>query len=544
MEGGWDDLSFHLGRVNTGSRLSRRAGLSDSQTSRLDMEALQGYNQDGSYSLRGTRPFQGADEHRHRSRSFRQTDDHNQIVSTLQTHRQAAREDEGQQSGTGQQRRRYPKMRRPVESARLVHEHGSSHFAVPDVHPQSHGEYTQPYAGQQDYEGYQLHGTQGSYQAPMSMEQLNAAYSQNMSLGRSVRPFDLNQYGDGAIDLNQYSDGGIDLNRYDDGTIDLNQYGGDDNDLDGYADEGHADVHYDVGAGTSQTATPGEIMIRPRRRDRKEVKITLDPNGNQDILYNEIIAQGIAPPDDMLQQLISAPQPVFLPNEYTLRVHPHFPYTCDDEFVYKSLSDNQTLLIMDMIRQVRPYESVAIRKALGTRLTASLAKLFLSGNKELIEYAIETFYPRYINKKKGQMLHEAWMTGMNDTQRKTVVERFADETGEPTDRIRELFIKSNITQELAMELLNTRPGLLVITAAEKGLKTERDDRALPWQEGASKIQRAAFMQRMVGTGIKLRTARQLLQRRSVSSGYALHMLRLDDAEFKLRIGKLRGVNFE
>jgi hypothetical protein len=293
---------------------------------------------------------------------------------------------------------------------------------------------------------------------------------------------------------------------------------------------------------SSRRMSIGRLNWREKvRRQREEAvaRLATYPT-NPDKAMNEALQDGIPLSQAVEEILVAAAQPESLEWEYTLHVHPHFYWTTPDEKVYVSLSNNQTLFITDIIRQVRPYGADTIRKALRERLYPATAMKFLSGDPNLTKEAVEEIYQRDHFATRDSSFVD-WMAGMIDSQRRHVIERIARATGLPTDSLREWFLKLKIDSEQAGTLLTCDDGKLWRYITEYDLdKAPVDERSLDWQSGTSKIQRAAFMQRITRTtGITLDLARKLLVRhRKTSSGYALSMLRADYGTFSAEMACL------
>ncbi|UZJ53685.1 hypothetical protein CBS101457_003005 [Exobasidium rhododendri] len=354
------------------------------------------------------------------------------------------------------------------------------------------------------------------------MDQLGAAYAHNMNLAPS---------GDYPSHMYQSSEGGYSHHMPHPG-FQAHQEGV-------VAHTPQQDDHHT--AGQCEAATTSTVKVRRKKKQPTEEASKYPPN--PDDVYFEKMTLGISLTAAEEAALISAPQPLIPPIEYTLRVHPEFYYQSADELVYSSLSDHQGLLIMDLIRQIRPYGADTIRKALGNRLKARLAREFLSGDMQRVEAAVEKFYPRDVQRKINYT-HDNWMTGMTDDQRRYVIERIAAQTGQATDALREYFLKRDYTPEVAWEFVEADDAALMLLIDKYEPFAPVDIRALPWQGGASKIQKTAFLQRMTSTNISLAHARVLLQEKWIKTGYCLEMLRASEQEFRQKMGELRNVDLE
>ncbi|UZJ50863.1 hypothetical protein CBS101457_000183 [Exobasidium rhododendri] len=368
--------------------------------------------------------------------------------------------------------------------------------------------------GQQWYHGnYASYDQSGSQHPLMNMDQLSAAYAHNLDL--NIAP-----------SYNTYEDN-------DDAADETYTPAEDIADQRGY---------YTGGASAS---TPNLLPRVPKSKSKKHSRADSSqvPDflaNNPDRILNDQLSEGIPLTEAQAAELVSAPPPVLHASEYTLRVHPTFHYTHPNEMAYKYLSENQSLFLMDMIRQVRPFSANAIRKSLGARLRAKLAVEMLSGDEERVNSAIEKFYPRDTPKQKDLYTHDDWMTNLPDILRKSVIERLAERTQQSADGLRELFAAQDFGTDVPHELLTATDDEKYMVVVEKyGLYVGPTKKALPWQHGSSKIQRAAFYQRANNTGIKLNRLRALLQDPQIEEGYCLRMLRLDDQHFRAEIAKLK-----
>ncbi|UZJ53688.1 hypothetical protein CBS101457_003008 [Exobasidium rhododendri] len=223
-----------------------------------------------------------------------------------------------------------------------------------------------------------------------------------------------------------------------------------------------------------------------------------------------------------------------VPWEYALRVEPftYAHYDDPDELVYPRLSEAQRSVIFHYVYAVRPYAPNTMSHKLSERLTADLARQFLSGDADEAKNALEQMLPNHVRKKR---MFVPWMYPFDADQRRLIVKKMADATIQDADDILELMLANQVPPEIADQMLNApTPELCRDLAATWQLYTPNKPRMKPWQMGASTLQRKALTQRMISTGLIIKEhLYDNLKKKKVPPGYGLVMLRVqDDDEFK------------
>ncbi|UZJ50761.1 hypothetical protein CBS101457_000081 [Exobasidium rhododendri] len=212
---------------------------------------------------------------------------------------------------------------------------------------------------------------------------------------------------------------------------------------------------------------------------------------------------------------------------YTLKVDAQFEYADTNDLVYWRLSDNQKLVIVEHILQVRPYTSRNLRKRLDGCLTVPLAHDLLSTDTSRIDAAIQDLFP--INDQESR----SWMTGLSKEERIQVIDSLADATLQSSEDLRDLFLAKNIAPSVAREILNASSKEDLVSIARKyGLFLRLNPRDRPWQKGANQLQKKAIVQRMMNSGIvDPLVCYDFLKKRKVPEGYGLKMLKVNDETF-------------
>ncbi|UZJ50764.1 hypothetical protein CBS101457_000084 [Exobasidium rhododendri] len=243
------------------------------------------------------------------------------------------------------------------------------------------------------------------------------------------------------------------------------------------------------------------------------------------------------PADDQRRNTPSYQPDPFSDGEYTIQFSPTFRITDPDGNVYKSLSTLQKTIIVDRITQIRPYSSSATRKTLERYLTAQAACDMLSSDVDRIEQGVETIYSMYQGKKGYS--DPLWMEGLKNADRRLVIKRVADVTIQPTDGLRERFLRLNLGPDVAAGILaGTDADIWQIVMARQIFATV-DPRAGRWQKGCSRLQRTAVLERMVATGMKEDAARALLTKDRIPEGTGLALLRADDRTFRSMVKNIK-----
>ncbi|UZJ50777.1 hypothetical protein CBS101457_000097 [Exobasidium rhododendri] len=233
-----------------------------------------------------------------------------------------------------------------------------------------------------------------------------------------------------------------------------------------------------------------------------------------------------------------SPHEYTIPREYIYPVSRTFPYTTLQDLVFHRLSSTQKTFVVDRILQIRPYFTDSIRKKLARKLTAQLALDILSEDAGKIEAAIDKLYRIDVQKQKSYT--DPWMTGLSNAQRRQIIAKFAEVTKQNVDLLREMFLRDNVTPQLALQIRSATDEECMQLAKQNGLLYEENERRAPWQKGATHMQKKALVHRMMATG-ELRNTQcwALLEKRFVPSGYGLQMLRADDDDFHKMMWMLR-----
>jgi hypothetical protein len=222
---------------------------------------------------------------------------------------------------------------------------------------------------------------------------------------------------------------------------------------------------------------------------------------------------------------------------YSFKFSPHFDPPTDGGLVFEQLGMDQKLILKNRLSQIRPFTPDSIRSGIINRLDLLSAQQLLSNSQEEIKEAAQRLYP--INRKKKK----AWMTGLDDEQRRAVIQRLAEATQQATDDLLKLFIdaKNPVRHNVALKILNATSGMEIDEIADKyGLRVVESKRNLPWQKGASQIQRSAVLQRMESYGLSSSYCYELFAQTLHPTGFGLVMLKANDEEFK-RIMRAFGV---
>jgi hypothetical protein len=238
--------------------------------------------------------------------------------------------------------------------------------------------------------------------------------------------------------------------------------------------------------------------------------------------------------------IVRAPPPLLHPEEYTLQIDARFRYNNEDDKVYENLSPDQTMLITELVRSIRPYSAEVIRRALAGKMEVPMARALLSGDIHRIEAAIDTFYPIDVQKRRRN--HLPWMYRLTNTERKRVIERMAEATQEPTDLLREAFLREQISPASARRMLTaSREERVAFARRNELIREDIWAGHRPWKKGMSGIQRKALLQRILQTRISIGHARNLLQDARYDPGFGLACLRADEQTFTRMMMELRNV---
>ncbi|UZJ50759.1 hypothetical protein CBS101457_000079 [Exobasidium rhododendri] len=238
-------------------------------------------------------------------------------------------------------------------------------------------------------------------------------------------------------------------------------------------------------------------------------------------------------------QLVAQPDAAW--KGYQLKVSPDVSAEHGHDLVYQSLDDDQKLLIVRLIHQVRPYTAAHLRQRLALTLTLDLARMLLSGDEHRVASAVEALYPFHSFKKRNVT---AWMRPFTDPQRIQIMEKLAEATGQSIDELRDLFIASSVPSSVASKILHAQTTEEVKAIAEAyNLVVHQHLFSRAWQKGLSQLQRRALLQRMLGCGVQEASyCYDLLRKKKVPRGYGLKMLQADDDEFANIMDWLKGQN--
>ncbi|UZJ50893.1 hypothetical protein CBS101457_000213 [Exobasidium rhododendri] len=243
------------------------------------------------------------------------------------------------------------------------------------------------------------------------------------------------------------------------------------------------------------------------------------------------------------EQNTPAPTPYWYiaPWEYSQRVDTEFEYDNLEDYMYARLDDDQTRLIVDRIKEIRPYRDDAIKKKLINHMRVPEAKALMSDDTREVEKAVNELYP--IDMKKRRSTHDPWMTGLTNEQRRQVMAKLADATQQPVDTLLDFFLKQKITPGVAWAILQAASKEEVVALARNLNLLVTEERAQSkWQKGMGQLQRRALLYRMKTTGKVIDDARsyKMLQKRFVPSAFGLKMLRANDEDFVKMVLWLKG----
>ncbi|UZJ50858.1 hypothetical protein CBS101457_000178 [Exobasidium rhododendri] len=224
-----------------------------------------------------------------------------------------------------------------------------------------------------------------------------------------------------------------------------------------------------------------------------------------------------------------------------LPISPHFDYHSEDELVWTCLSTEQKLVVTDRVHEIRPRKAPNLRQRLSDKLTAKSAKELLGDNLSEIEAAVNQLFPLERSKKSKAKPVKTWLTGLENWQKRAVINKVARDTLQDTERLRDRFLDNKVTPEQALHLLNALPEDCRRMAAALDLIMPDFETCLPWQKGLSKLQRKALLHRMMTVGRRCeKTSYDLLERRKLPPGYGLKMLEANDADFLYIMRCLKG----
>ncbi|UZJ50888.1 hypothetical protein CBS101457_000208 [Exobasidium rhododendri] len=204
------------------------------------------------------------------------------------------------------------------------------------------------------------------------------------------------------------------------------------------------------------------------------------------------------------------------------------PYSNDD-LVYHLLTEDQRVSIIDRVHQIRPWLHDRIQARLKNFMKADYALRLLSAEETVVEAAIEEWFPD--NRiRKGRF---PWMTGFTPLQRRLIIQKFADATGQRTDYLRDLILENHAGPDLASQIYHaTMDGCREI-ATTCNFLTRENARQRVWQNGVSHIQKLAIEDRLMRYGgLDRAKIWEILGKPSVPSGYGIAILRADDLQFR------------
>ncbi|UZJ50861.1 hypothetical protein CBS101457_000181 [Exobasidium rhododendri] len=288
-----------------------------------------------------------------------------------------------------------------------------------------------------------------------------------------------------------------------------------------------ASYHSDLNVNYNQAA-----FTHPRMQQQLEEEHAGEDDIEQEA-PSEMQSEIVLPPSS--HGVITRVGPYLRPSrsEYKLTADPYIANLVLNEprqSVYKILSDNQSTIILELLRSVRPYSARSIQNIFAKRLNAYHVWELLSGDEQRVKNAIELFFPS--EKKKINTEFTPWMIGLTDAQRIQVIEELAEATDQPSDLLRENFLTHMIPPVVAIDLLNlTTDEERVAFAHLHGLYFKADTRATEWQRGLSKYQRESLFQRMTLYGLAYKHCLVILRRHSATPGYGKYLLRADAQQF-------------
>ncbi|UZJ50794.1 hypothetical protein CBS101457_000114 [Exobasidium rhododendri] len=219
--------------------------------------------------------------------------------------------------------------------------------------------------------------------------------------------------------------------------------------------------------------------------------------------------------------------------EYKLRVPSVLQLANNLGKVYSLLDENQKLLIMDRVRQIRPLGSESIRKRLRERLTGPLAISMLCNDQKQVDDAVDGLFHIYEMTRGADYV--PWMDGLSYDDRREVIELLAEATQQPSDVLREYFVRAKIGPEVARAILDLPNNEMRRRyAEERGFILNNTDRQMPWKVGLSHLQRSALLQRMTSMREVSLTKEQcwdFLGRQYIPIGWGKMMLKARPASF-------------
>jgi hypothetical protein len=242
------------------------------------------------------------------------------------------------------------------------------------------------------------------------------------------------------------------------------------------------------------------------------------------------------------------------PSEYNLKISTHFKTLTNklDERVWTTngLTEEQKMVIMELVQQVSPYMYASIQEGLAANITTELARKLLSNDEKQIDSAVMELYPAQCHiRALGE--HWPWMYNLNKWQRIEVIKRVSEATQQNPQHLRDIFLRAKMTSEVALKMLTWDFDEIRSKCAELKLYqyAEGDARRSKWRYTSSKLQRRALTQRMLAWSkmfysdtLTANSCVRLLQtiRLNVPDSFGLRLLRADDLAFQMGMQWLMG----
>ncbi|UZJ50831.1 hypothetical protein CBS101457_000151 [Exobasidium rhododendri] len=234
---------------------------------------------------------------------------------------------------------------------------------------------------------------------------------------------------------------------------------------------------------------------------------------------------------------------------YTLLHDQSVPATAsENDDIYRQLTPDQKKIVVQRLHESVPHTKDYIAKRLRTKgLKEKWARMLLNGNNDEVEEVCSALYTAKLW-NRGTLTH-TWMFDLSREDKIKIIESMAQATLQGADRLRDRFLKKNITPEIAKKILEAaddeeecrrlaRKYDLYIRGVARN---EAPKKALPWQYGCTDIQRKAVIQRAMGTGqFRKETAvYDVLAKTRIPLGYGLEILHADEDKFLRIVAALR-----
>ncbi|UZJ50878.1 hypothetical protein CBS101457_000198 [Exobasidium rhododendri] len=238
-------------------------------------------------------------------------------------------------------------------------------------------------------------------------------------------------------------------------------------------------------------------------------------------------------------------------SEYLLQIDPNFEVPDDGGYITSHLSDRQKLVMYDRIAQVRPFGHSTIVYNMQNYLTVPIARALLSYDQRENDGAAQMFLPcREARHNEAGDGFGTWMYRLDNVKRREVVRRVSIATLQNVDKLRDLFLKSNMKPTVAQKILQARyleevqsiaeEEDLILPPGDEDAAEDKKNVRMPWKKGLTTLQRSALHQRIDGHfTIEWKKLYRLLGKNRVPPGYGLMLLHAGDAKFAMMVDELQ-----